>query len=321
MSPKSRRSGRRWLRCSTARRSSRTPTTARSSRCTPSCPPGFAGQVDAFQEVYGEASADEAQRILDDAGVNTPVDVTVGYTPTHYGPNAVDEATEVERQLEESGLFNVTLESAEWEQYQTISKEGAYDIWQLGWFPDFPDADTYLSPFMVDGGFFENGYSNEEVNSLMAEQQGSPDQAARQDIFGQLQQIAAEEVPFVPSWVGPNLAVYGEGIQGVEDTFDPSFIFRFWLVDEERLVRSGHAVVGRNRVGFSPRPVLTAEVMSTSSSGSLPRYIVQRTLLVIPMIWVILTLVFFMLRVAPGDPVCQLRLGGRIDEEASRRAT
>ena len=43
--------------------------------------------------------------------------------------------------------------------------------------------------------------------------------------------------------------------------------------------------------------------MSRAGAGSLPRYILQRILLVIPMIWVILTLVFVVLRVAPGDPV------------------
>jgi peptide/nickel transport system permease protein len=55
--------------------------------------------------------------------------------------------------------------------------------------------------------------------------------------------------------------------------------------------------------------------MSRSGSGSLPRYILQRILLVIPMIWVILTLVFIMLRVAPGDPV-SAALGGKLDEQA-----
>ncbi len=55
--------------------------------------------------------------------------------------------------------------------------------------------------------------------------------------------------------------------------------------------------------------------MTRSGSGSLPRYILQRTLLVIPMIWVILTLVFVVLRVAPGDPV-SAALGGKLDEEA-----
>src|SRR3954453_7403854 len=55
--------------------------------------------------------------------------------------------------------------------------------------------------------------------------------------------------------------------------------------------------------------------MTRAGSGSLPRYILQRTLLVLPMIWVILTLVFFILRVAPGDPV-SAALGGKLDAQA-----
>jgi peptide/nickel transport system substrate-binding protein len=195
-------------------------------------PPGFAGQKDSFEEVYGEPDPAKAEQILNDAGISTPVDLTVGWTPTHYGPAAEDEANEVERQLEESGLFDVTLKSTEWEQYQTIYKEGAYDLFHLGWFPDYPDADNYLSPFAVDGGFFQNGYSNEEVNQLVADEQATDDQAQREEVFGQLQDIVAQDVPFLPSWVGQNTGVYGEGMQGVEDTLDAAFIFRFWLVSK-----------------------------------------------------------------------------------------
>ena len=74
----------------------------------------------------------------------------------------------------------MTLKSTEWDQYQTIYKQGAYDLWLLGWFPDYPDADDYLSPFLVDGGFFQNGYKNPKANKLVAKEQGSyrPGQAA-----------------------------------------------------------------------------------------------------------------------------------------------
>jgi peptide/nickel transport system substrate-binding protein len=195
-------------------------------------PPGYAGQKDSYKEAYGQPNTDAAKKVLDNAGISTPVDLTMGYTPTHYGSQTVDEATELKRQLEATGLFKVDLKSTEWEQYQTISKEGAYDIWMLGWFPDYPDTDDYLSPFMIDGGFFENGYSNPEVNQLIAHEQGTDDQSVRETDFGTLQDIAAKDVPFVPSWVGPNIGVYGAGIKGVEDTLDPSFIFRFWLVSK-----------------------------------------------------------------------------------------
>jgi peptide/nickel transport system permease protein len=54
--------------------------------------------------------------------------------------------------------------------------------------------------------------------------------------------------------------------------------------------------------------------MASASGGSLPRYIVQRIVLMIPMIWVVVTLVFLLLRVAPGDPV-SASVGGRLSEE------
>lgn len=55
--------------------------------------------------------------------------------------------------------------------------------------------------------------------------------------------------------------------------------------------------------------------MAESAGGSLPRYIGQRVLLMIPMIWVILTAVFLLMRVAPGDPV-SASVGGRLSQEA-----
>ena len=158
--------------------------------------------------------------------------ITLGYTPTHYGPNAVDEATELADQLTSSGLFEVKTEDAEWEEYQTLYKEGAYDLFILGWYPDFLDADNYLTPFIRDGGFFANGYTNEEVNKLLDQELGETDEAARNEQIGQLQDIAAEDVPLIPSWVGENVAVASTSMEGVEETLDPTYIFRFWMISK-----------------------------------------------------------------------------------------
>lgn len=195
-------------------------------------PPGFGGQKDSFEEKYGDPSVDAAKKILDDAGIETPVDITLGYTPTHYGPNAVDEANELSAQLDESGLFKTSIESAEWEQYQTLYKENAYDLFQLGWYPDILDADNYLSPFIRDGGFFANNYSNPEVNKLLDQELAETDTDARNAIIEQLQDIVAEDVPLVPSWVGKNVAVAGPGMSGVEETLDPTYIFRLWEISK-----------------------------------------------------------------------------------------
>lgn len=196
-------------------------------------PPGLPGQTDSFKTAYGAApDVAAAKKTLAAAGIKTPVSITMGYTPTHYGENTVDEATEYSRELEGSGLFKVDIKSLEWEQYQTAYKQGAYDLWILGWYPDYLDADDYLSPFMVDGGFFENGYSSDQVNKLVAHEQGSTDMATRTSDFKKLQDFAAKDVPFIPSWVGKNTAVYRSGISGVEETLDPAYIFRFWTISK-----------------------------------------------------------------------------------------
>lgn len=58
-----------------------------------------------------------------------------------------------------------------------------------------------------------------------------------------------------------------------------------------------------------------------SAGGSLSRYIVQRLLLIPVMVFILVTVLFLLLRVAPGDPVAAT-LGGRLSEEAQadRRA-
>jgi peptide/nickel transport system substrate-binding protein len=198
-------------------------------------PPGFPGQVDAFLDKYGnDQSVDQARQLLQQAGIKTPVTLSLGYTPSHYGPAAVDEATELKRQLDASGLFKVQLKSAEWTQYQELYKQNAYDLFQLGWFPDFLDADNYLSPFFVDGGFYANNYSNPQINKLVAKEQGTSNEQVRQQAFEQMQRIVAEDVPLIPSWVGKNTAVVNPAMQGVEQTLDPAFIFRMWTVSKSQ---------------------------------------------------------------------------------------
>lgn len=194
-------------------------------------PPSLTGSNEAFKTRYGAGpDVAGAKQLLTSAGVNTPVAITLGYTPTHYGPNTVDDASEFKRQLEDSGLFKVTLKSAEWTQYQTLYKEGAYDLFILGWFPDFVDADNYLAPFMVDGGFFSNGYKSAQADKLVGVEKSSTAAATRDKAFGQLQNLAAKDVPFIPSWFAKNIAVYGPGMSGVEDTLDAAYMFRMWLV-------------------------------------------------------------------------------------------
>ena len=141
--------------------------------------------------------------------------------------------TRFKDQLDASGLFDVTVVDDPYEEYKENYREGAYDLYMLGWYPDFLDADNYLSPFLRDGGFFANGYSNQEVNKQLDAELGATDEAARDEAFGKLQDIVAADVPVLPSWNGKNVAVSTAPMTGVEETLDPTYIFRIWDISKK----------------------------------------------------------------------------------------
>jgi len=197
-------------------------------------PRGIAGHTDNFKTVYGDApDKAKAQQVLQQAGVKTPVKAEIWWTPSHYGDPSADEYAEIKRALDESGLFQVQLKSTEWDQYSEASSKDQYPIFQLGWFPDYPDADNYLSPFYSTENFMNNHYSNKQVDKLLSDQKASTDQAEREKIFKRIQTVAADEVPIIPIWQGKQVAAVRDGITGVEKTFDPSFQFRYWLIEKK----------------------------------------------------------------------------------------
>lgn len=196
-------------------------------------PAGMLGHTDAFAALYGRApDPAKAKAVLEKANVKTPVDITIWWTPTHYGEASAEEYTEIERALDASGLFHVTLKSAEWATYsKTLGTQ--YNAFQLGWFPDYPDAEDYLVPFYgTTSDFLSNGYSNAKMDAVLAKEKAARTTKERLDYIRQAQQIAAEDVPIIPYWQGAMIAVSRLDVHGIQSTLDPSFIMRFWLLSK-----------------------------------------------------------------------------------------
>jgi peptide/nickel transport system substrate-binding protein len=192
-------------------------------------PEGFAGATDALKGLYGDGNGgpdvDKAKATLESAGVTTPVALSLQYSPDHYGPSSGDEYALVKSQLEESGLFTVDLKSTEWVQYSKDRTADVYPAYQLGWFPDYSDADNYLTPFFLTDNFLGNHFSDEQTEQMILDQAVNPDPAARTKEIEDIQARVAELLSTVPLLQGAQVAVAGTGVDGV--ILDASFKFRF----------------------------------------------------------------------------------------------
>ncbi len=192
-------------------------------------PQGLTGATEVLKDLYGDgdggADVDKAKATLEAAGVTIPVALNLQYNPDHYGESSADEYALVKDQLDSSGLFTVNLGSTEWTQYAKDRTADLYPLYQLGWFPDYSDADNYLTPFFATENFLSNHYSNAEVDGLIVKQQTEVDADARSALIEEIQAKVAADLSTLPLLQGAQIAVTGKDVSGA--VLDGSFKFRF----------------------------------------------------------------------------------------------
>ncbi|MHA7985854.1 ABC transporter substrate-binding protein [Rathayibacter sp. CAU 1779] len=191
-------------------------------------PQGLTGATESLKSLYGDGSGgislDKAKKTLQDAGVSTPIALSLQYTPEHYGPSSSDEYALIKDQLETGGLFKVNLQSTEYVQYSKDRVADVYPAYQLGWFPDYSDADNYLTPFFSKDNFLANHYDNPDVQKLITQQVGTTDKAERTKLIEQIQDKVAQDLSTLPMLQGSQVAVVGSDVEGL--TLDASFKLR-----------------------------------------------------------------------------------------------
>lgn len=198
-------------------------------------PDGLTGATQVLKDLYGDGNggpdAEKATQVLADAGVVTPVVLNLQYNPDHYGESSGDEYALVKSQLEADGLFTVNLQSTEWVTYSVERTDDAYPAYQLGWFPDYSDADNYLTPFFTTDNFLVNHYANAEVDGLIRAQAVEADPAAREALLEDIQAKVAADLSTVPLLQGAQFAVTGANVSGA--VLDGSFKFRYGSLVKE----------------------------------------------------------------------------------------
>jgi peptide/nickel transport system substrate-binding protein len=192
-------------------------------------PKGLTAHTTDFFDDFGSPSVAKARKFLTDAGITQRVPLTLWYTTDRYGSSTKLEFAEIKRQLEASGLFTITLKSRPWKTYVTGYQKGEYPVFGRGWFPDFPDPDNFIAPFVGKQNALGTPYPAPEITGvLLPRSRSESDRANVVSDFEQAQQILVNDARLLPLWQGKQYVAASEDISGAEQALDPSTIMLMW---------------------------------------------------------------------------------------------
>ncbi|MFI7414108.1 ABC transporter substrate-binding protein [Streptomyces sp. NPDC049627] len=192
-------------------------------------PASITGHSNAFFNKYGEPSTAKAKALLNKAGITTPVKLTLHYTTDHYGAATKKEFELLKKQLNDSGLFDVDVQGTPWATFRPAEQKGEYDVYGMGWFPDFPDADNYLAPFLDKDNFLGSPYANSTIrNTLIPESRRAADRLSASGSLTDIQDIVANDVPVLPLWQGKQYVAAGDDVTGTAYALNSSSTLQLW---------------------------------------------------------------------------------------------
>ena len=163
------------------------------------------------------------------ADITTPVKLTLTTPRTTTAPAPPRSSSSCRSSSTSSGLFDVRSRARTGTPSAPPSSNGKYDVYGLGWFPDFPDADNFIAPFFDKNNFLGSPYANTTINDqLIPHSRREADRLAAPRASSRIQDIVAEDVPVLPLWQGKQYIAARDDITGVEWALNSSSILQLW---------------------------------------------------------------------------------------------
>ncbi|WP_264319789.1 ABC transporter substrate-binding protein [Zarconia navalis] len=210
-------------------------------------PTTFETYKPAFQTRYGDGNSDKAKELLRQAGYSpeNPLTVEIWYSSDsasgRLGVTVLKAA--IDRDLD--GIMTIEPRAVEATTAYGFLDRGVYPMFMLSWYADFFDADNYIKPFIdCEEGTPEAGctagesqyhgsfYYNDRANELIEQQRVTRNPQERAEIFAELQDIVAEDVPFIPLWQAKEYAFAQSDISGIELSATQQ-ILPFWPIERK----------------------------------------------------------------------------------------
>lgn len=183
----------------------------------------------------------KAKEILDQLGLKDPDGdgpkprFALSYKTT---TNALRQsiALAIGQQLKKIGI-QLNVEALEWGKFKSDIEKGRVQLWSLSWI-GFKDPDIYWYVFASEN-FPPNGgnrgwYSNPKLDKLLKMARETVDEKKRKQLYWQVQEILASDLPYVFLWHEKLFAVVHKKIKNFKIYADGRFESLIWAQKESK---------------------------------------------------------------------------------------
>jgi peptide/nickel transport system substrate-binding protein len=195
-------------------------------------PNGMFGHTDAFNVTLGDPNYNKTRELLAPLGYNETNKLTfkLWYETSGHYPQSAQQAAVIKSSLEASQVISVNLQGADWPSYHTHRRSEDMDAYIMGWYPDYIDPDDYIYPFLDSSGgsWLHDNYANPQMDQLIAWARGNTTASVRSSLYGQIQDLMAQDCPIIPLFQSSVYAVTSPGIAGV--FLDMAQYLKYWLI-------------------------------------------------------------------------------------------
>ena len=102
-------------------------------------------------------------------------------------------------------------------------------MWITGWAPDYSDPDNFVTPYLRSTGTFaqKQGYNNSVMDDLIMRSRAETDPVARQEIYNQIQELAAYDRPSVWLYSPSEFTVFRAWLKGIGLSYQPMSLYYY----------------------------------------------------------------------------------------------
>jgi peptide/nickel transport system substrate-binding protein len=172
---------------------------------------------------------DKARQLLEQAGypaVNGVRFHLVMKTSTEESTRIL--AAVLQQQLHDVGIA-LDIRTFEFATFFADVTRGAFQMYSLRWIGGNEDPDIFEYVFHTDKfaphGANRGYYSNPKVDALIAQARSQLDQDTRKRLYAQVQEILAQDLPYINLWYYDNVVVHSKRVSGM--TLNPSGNYDF----------------------------------------------------------------------------------------------